>query len=103
MKTIAVLAACFALGGPTLALAQSGAGAIYTSKCQVCHGADGRGNTPAGQKLSTPDFHSPQVAKMSDAELFEIIKKGKGKMPAYDIKLTDGQIKEQIVYMRLLK
>ncbi len=103
MKKIAVLAACFALSCSTLALAQSDPVALYKSKCQVCHGADGRGITPAGQKLGVLDIHSPQVAKMSDAELFEIIKKGKGKMPAYDIKLTDGQIKEQIVYMRLLK
>jgi mono/diheme cytochrome c family protein len=76
--------------------------ALYKSKCQVCHGADGKG-TPAGQKLGVKDFHSPQVQKQTDAELIEVTKQGKGKMPAYDKKLTDDQIKQLIKYIRSLK
>ena len=77
--------------------------ALYKAKCAVCHGADGKGDTPAGKKLGTKDFHSPDVAKMSDAELFEITKKGKDKMPGYDGKITDDQIKELVQYVRSLK
>src|SRR5438270_13231245 len=77
--------------------------ALYKSKCQACHGADGKGDTAAGKKLGVKDFHSPEVVKMSDTELFEITKKGKEKMPAYDKKLTDEQIKELIKYIRSLK
>jgi len=87
----------------TCAFGQDDPGALYKSKCQVCHGADGKGDTPAGKKLGTKDFHSPEVAKMSDAELFEITKKGKDKMPSYDKKLTDDQIKALIKYIRSLK
>ena len=76
---------------------------LYKSKCQACHGADGKGDTPAGKRLGVKDFHSPEVAKMSDQELFEITKKGKEKMPPYDKKLTDDQIKELIKYIRSLK
>ena len=76
--------------------------ALYKSKCQVCHGADGKGS-PAGQKLGVKDFHSPEVQKQSDTELFEITKQGKGKMPAYDKKLSDDQIKQLIKYIRSLK
>jgi mono/diheme cytochrome c family protein len=76
---------------------------LYKSKCQACHGADGKGDTPAGKKLGVKDFRSPEVAKMSDAELFEITKKGKDKMPKYEGKLTDDQIKELIKYIRSLK
>lgn len=76
--------------------------ALYKSKCQVCHGADGKG-TPAGQKLGVKDFHSPDVQKQTDAELIEVTKQGKGKMPAYDKKLTDDQIKQLIKYIRSLK
>jgi cytochrome c6 len=76
--------------------------ALYKSKCQVCHGADGKGS-PAGQKLGAKDFHSPDVQKQTDAELIEITKQGKGKMPAYDKKLTDDQIKQLIKYIRSLK
>ena len=47
--------------------------ALYKSKCQVCHGADGKG-TAAGQKLGAKDFHSPEVQKQTDAELIELTK-----------------------------
>ena len=76
--------------------------ALYKSKCQVCHGADGKG-TPAGQKLGVKDFQSPEVAKQADADLTKITKEGKGKMPKYDGKLTDDQIKELITYIHSLK
>lgn len=79
------------------------AAALYKSKCQSCHGPDGTGATPAGKKLGVKDFHSPEVAKASDVELFDITKKGKEKMPAYDKKLTDDQIKDLIKYIRSLK
>ena len=76
--------------------------ALYKSKCQICHGADGKGS-PAGQKLGVKDFHSPEVAKQSDDELIKITKEGKGKMPKYDGKLTDDQIKDLVKFIRKLK
>src|SRR5262249_40528167 len=75
---------------------------LYKSKCQMCHGADGKGS-PAGQKMGVRDFHAPEVAKESDAEMFKITKEGKGKMPRQEGKLTDDQIKALIVYIRKLK
>jgi mono/diheme cytochrome c family protein len=100
---IIVLAGAFLLAATTCVYAQDDAAALYKSKCQVCHGADGKGDTPMGTKLGTKDFHSPEVAKMSDQELFDAIKKGKGKMPAYEGKLTDDQIKSLVKYVRSLK
>ena len=85
------------------ALAQDSPEALYKTKCQACHGTDGKGDTAPGKKLGAKDFHSPEVVKMSDAELFDITKKGKEKMPAYDKKLTDEQIEELIKYIRSLK
>lgn len=78
------------------------AGALYKSKCQVCHGADGKGSA-AGQKIGVKDFHAPDVQKQTDAELFDITKQGKGKMPSYDKKLTDDQIKQLVQFIRSLK
>jgi mono/diheme cytochrome c family protein len=86
----------------TVAFAQDDAAALYKSKCQVCHGADGKGSA-AGQKMGVKDFHSPEVAKMSDQEMFDITKNGKDKMPKYDGKLTDDQIKGLVKYIRSLK
>ena len=76
---------------------------LYKAKCQMCHGADGKGDTAVGKKLGVRDFHSPEVAKMSDVQLFDITKKGKDKMPPYNGKLTDDQIKSLIKYVRSLK
>ena|SRR5215813_8906764 len=76
--------------------------ALYKSKCAACHGPDGAGATTMGKKLAVRDFHSPEVTKMTDAELFDITKKGKNKMPAYDKKITDDQIKDLIKYVRTL-
>ena len=87
----------------TCAYAQDDAAALYKSKCQVCHGPDGKGDTPAGKKVGARDFNSPEVVKMSDAQLIEITKKGKDKMPSYNGKLTDDQIKSLIKYIRSLK
>lgn len=97
------LAVCIVLGMTTYSFAQDDAAALYKSKCQACHGADGKGDTAVGKKLGTKDFHSPEVAKMSDTELFEITKKGKEKMPSYDKKLTDDQIKSLIKFLHSLK
>jgi len=84
------------------AAAADDAAALYKSKCQVCHGADGKG-TAAGQKMGAKDFRSADVAKQSDADLIKVTKEGKGKMPKYEGKLTDDQIKGLIKYIRSLK
>ena len=96
-----LLIAAFAIFVVRPALADD-AEALYKSKCQVCHGPDGKGSA-AGQKLGVKDFHAPDVAKQSDDELFAATKQGKGKMPAYDKKLTDDQIRQLIKYLRTLK
>ena len=98
-----ILVAAFGLSAATCAYAQDDVAALYKSKCQVCHGTNGKGDTPVGKKLGIKDFSSPEVAKLSDHELFDITKKGKDKMPAYDGKLTDDQIKSLVKYIRQLK
>ena len=100
---IITLATALVLGVASNAYAQDDTAVLYKSKCQVCHGADGKGDTAMGKKFAIKDFHSPEVAKMSDAELFDITKKGKEKMPPYNNRLTDDQIKSLIKYVRSLK
>jgi cytochrome c6 len=99
LMSFVVLLGSIAVARPVMA---DDSEALYKSKCQVCHGADGKGS-PAGQKIGVKDFHSPEVQKLSDAELFDLTKQGKGKMPAYDKKLTDDQIKQLIKFIRSLK
>jgi mono/diheme cytochrome c family protein len=68
----------------------------------MCHGADGKGDTPMGKKLGLRDLASPEVQKMSDDELTGIITKGKNKMPAYENKMSAAQIKDVVTYIRQL-
>ncbi|HEY2170954.1 MAG TPA: cytochrome c [Candidatus Angelobacter sp.] len=102
MKAIICTMALGMLLAAAIPAAADDAAALYKSKCQVCHGADGKG-TAAGQKMGAKDFHSPEVAKQSDADLVKVTKEGKGKMPKYEGKLTDDQIKDLIKYIRSLK
>jgi cytochrome c6 len=83
----------------TAAAAQDVA-ATYKAKCAMCHGADGKAETPAGKKMGAHDFASPEVQKMSDADLTQAIEKGKNKMPAYAGKLKDTEVKELVAYVR---
>jgi cytochrome c6 len=79
------------------AVAQDAA-ATYKAKCAMCHGPDGKGG-----KMGTRDFGSAEVKAESDAQLTEIITKGKPpKMPAYGEKLKDTEIKDLVTYIRSL-
>jgi cytochrome c6 len=99
---IITVATAIVLAGMALPAAAEDASALYKSKCQACHGADGKPSA-AGEKLGAKDFHAPDVAKMSDADLVKITKEGKGKMPAYASKLTDDQINDLVKFVRTLK
>jgi mono/diheme cytochrome c family protein len=78
------------------------AAATFKAKCAVCHGADGKGDTVAGKKMGARDFASPEVQKASDAELTQILSKGKNKMPSFESKLKPEEIKSLIAYVRQL-
>jgi mono/diheme cytochrome c family protein len=86
----------------TPAFAQSAAD-TYKSKCQMCHGATGLGDTPAGKALKVPSFKEAAIVKASDADLIAAVTNGKGKMPANKGKLTDAQIKALIAHVRTLQ
>ena len=87
----------------TISFAQGSGADIYKSKCQMCHAADGSGNTPAGKSTKRVPFSSPDIVKKSDEEFIAITKNGKGKMPAYAGKLTDDQIKDVVAHIRTLQ
>ncbi|HXU14863.1 MAG TPA: cytochrome c [Terriglobales bacterium] len=76
--------------------------ATYKAKCAMCHGADGKGATPAGKSMGAHDFSSPDVQKQSDVDLEQIIAKGKNKMPSYANKLKPAEIKDLVAYVRKL-
>jgi mono/diheme cytochrome c family protein len=80
------------------------------SKCAVCHGEDGRGDTEKGRKLKTPDFTTKKwFDETTDKEILETIrdgvkdKKGNVRMPSYRSKLTPGQIQQLAAYVRTFR
>ncbi len=73
---------------------------LFKGKCAMCHGPDGAGKTTMGTALKIPDLHSADVQKLSDAELTQIVTKGKNKMPAYEAKLSKEQITQVVEYIR---
>jgi len=104
LKTQLRIAMVFAITACTLpTFAQNTGAATYSSKCQMCHGADGAGTTPAGKAMKAPSFLSPAVVKESNADLIAVTKNGKGKMPAYAGKLTDAEIKDAVAHVRTLQ
>ena len=82
--------------------AQSPGEALFKTKCAACHGPDGKGEVPMGKKLGARNLSSAEVQGQSDAQLTEVVTKGKNKMPAYDGKLTKEQIGELVAYVREL-
>lgn len=100
--SILPFALLLALCLPLEARAQNDAASVFKAKCAVCHGANGDGNTNVGKGLKLRDLRSPDVQKQTEAQLNTIICCGKGKMPGYQGKLTDDQIKQQVAYMRTL-
>lgn len=73
---------------------------LFKTKCASCHGEDGRGNTPAGQKLKVKNLQSAEVQKQSDAQLAAAIAKGKGKMKPFENSLSKEQINHLVAHVR---
>jgi cytochrome c6 len=101
---IAGLAVAVVMALPTGTHAASGStGAeLFKSKCAGCHGPDAKGQTSMGKMLKVKDLTSEEVQKQSDAELHDIIAKGKKPMPAYGTQLKKEQIDDLVAYLREL-
>ncbi len=95
-----ITAAMLAL--PLAGLAADGA-AVYKAKCASCHAADGSGSSPMGKKMGLRDLGSADVQKQTDAQLTDVVSKGKEKMPAYGTKLSADEIKALVAHIRSLR
>jgi mono/diheme cytochrome c family protein len=70
---------------------------IYAVDCAMCHGDNGNGKTDLAKdmQLTLMDWTDANALKgMSDKELFDAIRNGKGKMPPED----PGRAKDDVVY-----
>jgi mono/diheme cytochrome c family protein len=92
------LAAVLAATTMTTAFAQGAD--TYKAKCQMCHGATGMAESPAGKAMKVKPISDPDVKKLTEAEMISATTKGEGKMQPFKDKLTEAQIKDAVGYFR---
>ena len=94
--TVAVLFGCCLLAAASIAFAQENeaGAAVYKKRCLMCHGEDGVGDTKAGKMTKTPDITSAEWKNgKTVADLEKTLREGLGKMPKYEGKLSDDELK----------
>jgi mono/diheme cytochrome c family protein len=66
----------------------------FASVCAKCHGADGKGGVPAAEGANPPrNFCDASFqASRSDEDLKQVIRKGKGGMPAFGNLFSDAEL-----------
>lgn len=58
----------------------------WQRNCATCHGPRGRGDGPQGAMMRAQDLTLPEWQnKVSDADITEVIRKGRNRMPAFDL------------------
>jgi cytochrome c6 len=72
-------------------------GAVYSTHCAVCHGANGTPVMPGA-----PNFRRMETLMQPDMQLLASIRKGKGAMPGFFGILRDQQILDVVAYLRTL-
>ncbi len=68
----------------------------WERNCTTCHGSRGRGDGPQGAMMRAPDLTlASWQNKVSDADLTETIRKGRNRMPAFDLppQVVQGLVK----------
>jgi mono/diheme cytochrome c family protein len=80
--------------------AQSSGEALYKQRCLNCHGANGLAGSGVGKIMKVKPVTDPEVMKLTEPEMVQMVRNGAGKMQAYKGDLTDAQIKGSVDYFR---
>ncbi len=79
---------------------------VYNMDCALCHGATGDGKTDLAKdmQLTLLDWTDPKaLAGQTDQQLFDTIRKGKGKMPPEEeSRAKNGEVRDLVNYIRTL-
>lgn len=80
---------------------------LFSMACAACHGKDGRNPTNIGKSMypRVLDLGSPEVQKLSDSEIFWVIKNGVrlSGMPGFGNILSDDEIWQATSFVRSLR
>jgi len=75
---------------------------VYKMMCTKCHGADGKASK-RGKNLGSKDFNTfIWQESITDGEIINTIIYGKNKMPGYEGRLSQNEIKGLGHYVRIL-
>jgi mono/diheme cytochrome c family protein len=101
MKLFIVIVAA-ALGISGIAYADDAGKENFEKKCATCHGKDGTGKTPMGEKLKAKDLTATAVA---EDKIMAAMQNGipDKKMPAFKDKLSDDEMKGVAAYVKAFK
>jgi cytochrome c553 len=108
MKHAKIYFTILALAAATAVVRADDAAANWDKSCKKCHGADGKGATPMGKKMSIKDFTDAKYqASFTDEQATKAIKEGikdgdKVKMKAAE-GLSDDDIKALVAKVRAFK
>jgi mono/diheme cytochrome c family protein len=75
---------------------------LFKQNCEKCHGPDGSANTPIGKAVGAKDLRAAEALKLTDAQIYTQIDKGKGNMPPFGDALDKEKINNLIAYVREL-
>lgn len=88
-RTVLAFAVLAAFASAGIARADDAAAEVFQKRCAVCHGKDGKGATPMGQKMGLKDLTQTTA---TEGEIAKVIAEGRGKMTPFKGKLTDAEI-----------
>ncbi len=78
---------------------------LYRSACARCHGEDGRGGLQTQPGTAPPrDLGSPTWQEgVTDDQLREVLRRGRGQMPAFEGTLSPSKIDAVVAHLRTLR
>ncbi len=78
---------------------------VYKDRCALCHGPEGKGDGPAAAGLNPkPRNHTDgtYMNSRTDDQLLQVIRGGKGAMPAWGSVLSEQEIQAVLKHVRSL-
>lgn len=91
----------FCLSAATDVSADANEGEVtYKARCKVCHGEDG---VPKDFAKGSPAFNDQAWKEATSMEAIEkVVAQGRGRMPAFQNKLTPEEVKAVSAYLKTL-
>ena len=82
--------------------AQARATRTFTTICARCHGSDGKGGVPAAEGSNAPRNFCDAAfqASRTDEQLKQVIRQGKGAMPAFGKLFSDPELQGLVLKIR---